>query len=104
MPLAVLPWTPSHPRRNGSALAKLAPMPMNSDCITKPDVRCETSSLSATNARNGSIETLMEASRTQSSVAAIQSVLDKRIMMSAADARIAHVSKYGRRLPIEDHD
>ena len=78
-------------------------MPMNSDCITKPAVRCDASSLSATNARNGSIEMLIDASRIQSSAAAIQSVLDVGMKKSAIDARIAPVRKYGRRRPNRPH-
>jgi hypothetical protein len=39
MPLAVLPVTPIQLNNSGSALARLAPMPMKNDCITKPAVR-----------------------------------------------------------------
>ena len=41
MPLAVLPVTPNVRSRNGRALARLAPMPIMSDCMTKPAVRCD---------------------------------------------------------------
>jgi hypothetical protein len=68
-------------------------MPIMSDCITNPDVRCDSSSLSATNARNGSIEMLIDASRTQSSVAAIHRLLDVGITKSAIEARMAPVRK-----------
>ena len=95
IPLAVFPATPSLLSTNGSAFAKLAPRPMNSDCITKPAVRCEVFSLSATNARNGSIETLIDASSTHSRLAAIQSVVDVGMMNSAIDAKIAPTRKYG---------
>jgi len=62
-------------------------------CITNPAVRWDTASLSATNARNGSIEMLMDASRIQSSVAAIHSALDVGMTNSAIDARMAPVRK-----------
>jgi hypothetical protein len=68
-------------------------MPMKSDCITKPAVRCVTSSLSATKARNGSIETLIDASSTQSSPAAIQSVPEVGMKNRAIEARIAPTRK-----------
>jgi len=93
MPLAVSPDTPSVLRMSGSALARLAPRPMNSDCITKPAVRCEVSSLSATKARNGSIDTLIDASSTQRRLAAIHNEVDVGMMNSAIDARIAPVRK-----------
>jgi hypothetical protein len=78
-------------------------MPMKSACITNPDVRCDGGSLSATNARNGSIEMLIDASRIHSSDAAIQSEVDVGMMNSAIDARMAPVRKYGRRLPSGPH-
>ena len=56
-------------------------------------------SRSATNARNGSMLTLMDASRIQSSPAAIQSVVEFGIRTSAAELRRAPIRKYGRRRP-----
>ena len=93
IPLAVLPDTPIQLRRKGSAFARLAPMPMKNDCITNPAVRWLTGSLSATKARKGSIEMLMDASRIQRSVAAIQRALDVGMMKSAVEARMAPVRK-----------
>jgi hypothetical protein len=93
MPLAVAPSTPSQRSSQGSALAMLAPTPMKNDCITKPAVRCWTLSLSATKARNGSIEMLMEASRIQSRLAAIHSEVEVGMKKSATEARIAPVRK-----------
>ncbi len=80
-------------------MARLAPTPMKSDCITKPAVRWPASSLSATKARNGSMLTLMDASRIQSSPAAIHSALEVGMKKSATTARMAPTRKYGRRRP-----
>ena len=68
-------------------------MPIMSDCITKPCVRCDTGSLSATKARKGSIEMLIDASRTQSRLAAISRLVDVGMTKSAIDARTAPVRK-----------
>ena len=92
-PLAVLPCTPNQLNTSGRALARLAPTPMKNDCITNPVVRWDTASLSATNARNGSIEMLMDASSIQSSVAAIHSALEVGMTNSAIDASTAPVRK-----------
>ncbi len=78
-------------------------MPMKNDCMTKPAVRWSVLSLSATKARNGSIETLIEASRIQSSPAAIQSVGESGMKKSATLARMAPMRKYGRRRPSRFH-
>ena len=55
----------------GSMPAMTAPRPMKKLCIAKPMPRCSSGSLSATKARNGSIEMLIEASSTQSRPAAM---------------------------------
>ena len=64
-----------------------------------PAVRCSSGSISATNARNGSMETLMEASNTHSSPAATHKAGELGTISRASDARIAPTRKYGRRLP-----
>jgi hypothetical protein len=93
IPLGVSPTTPRRLSTHGSALARLAPTPMNSDCMTNPEVRCGPSSLSATKARNGSIDTLMLASSTQSSEAAMSTEVLVGITNRATDARTAPVRK-----------
>ncbi|MCY1249284.1 hypothetical protein D9M72_628040 [compost metagenome] len=55
--------------------------------------------MSPTNARNGSIETLMEASSTHSVPAAIHSVGEFGITSSASVVNTAPIMKYGRRRP-----
>src|SRR5438067_6092924 len=83
----------------GSAEAITAPDPMKKLCIAKPRVRSDGGSRSATKARNGSIEMLMEASRIQRSPAAIQRLPDIGIAMSAQELRMAPTRKKGRRRP-----
>ena len=98
---ACSPATPKHcVSMHGSASARLAPMPMNSLCITKPVRRCASVSLSATKARNGSIEMLIDASSIQSRPAAIQSERRRRHDEQRDRARGSRPSrKYGRRRP-----
>src|ERR1041384_6451420 len=78
---------------HGSAEAITAPDPMKKLCIAKPRVRSDASRRSATNARNGSMEMLIEASRIQRSPAAIQRLLDIGIAMSAQELRMAPTRK-----------
>ncbi len=85
--------TPAAVRMSGSALASVWPTPMKKLCMTKPVVRCSTGSLSATKARNGSIVMLIEASRIQSSPAAIHTVDESGMKKSATLARIAPTRK-----------
>ena len=73
--------------------AATAPVPMRKLCIAKPVVRCSEGRLSPTNARNGSMEMLMEASMIQSMPAATHSAGELGITSSAAEARIAPVRK-----------
>src|SRR5262245_30320170 len=73
---------------HGIADAITAPSPMKRLCIAKPRVRCSDGSRSATKARNGSIEMLIDASRIQSRPAAIQSALEFGIAISASELRI----------------
>jgi hypothetical protein len=62
-------------------------------CIAKPVIRCDAGRLSPTKARNGSIETLMEASMIQSIPAATQSAGECGMITSAIEARIAPTKK-----------
>jgi hypothetical protein len=103
MPLGVAPSTPKYRNTIGSVPANVAPSPMKKLCMTNPVVRCSSLSLSATNARNGSMLMLMHASSTHSSPAAIQSVDDVGMMKSARLARMAPTRKYGRRRPSLPH-
>ncbi len=59
--------------RYGMADATTAPRPMKMLCMANPLVRWSSGSISATKARNGSMLMLMDASRIQSSPAAIHS-------------------------------
>src|SRR5215470_13261632 len=73
----------------GSADAKTAPTPMKKLCRAKPAVRCSSASASPTNARNGSMVTLIDASMTQSIRAATQSAGELGIISKDAVVRIA---------------
>ncbi len=77
----------------GSIEARTAPVPMRKLCIAKPVVRCSEGRLSPTNARNGSIEMLIDASMIHSIPAATQSVGELGIRSSASEARMAPVRK-----------
>ncbi len=78
---------------HGSDEAMTAPSPMKIDCMAKPRVRCSSGSRSATKARNGSMLMLMDASRIQSSPAAIQSADERGIKINARELRIAPARK-----------
>ena len=84
---------------HGIAEAITAPNPMKMLCMAKPRVRSCGGSRSATNARNGSIEILIEASRIQSSPAAIHRALEYGIAIRASELNIAPIRKNGRRRP-----
>ena len=88
---------------HGMAEATTAPTPMKKLCMANPDVRCSSGSRSATNARNGSMEMLIDASRIHSKPAAIHSAEQLGIRISASVDRIAPVRKYGRRRPSRPH-
>ena len=83
----------------GSSDATTAPMPMKNDCVANPVVCCSAGSLSPTNARKGSMLTLMEASIIQSMPPAIQSVGELGMMSMASEASTAPIRKNGRRRP-----
>ena len=75
------------------------PQPMKKVCIAKPDVCCDESSLSPTKARNGSIDTLIDASMIHSAKTAIQTAVELGIMNMASVASMAPAKKNGRRRP-----
>ncbi len=77
----------------GRAEATTAPRPMKRLCMAKPRVRWSSGRRSATKARNGSMLTLMEASRIQSRPAAIQSTPELGMSRSAAELSRAPVRK-----------
>src|SRR5262249_60463920 len=79
--------------RQGSMDAMTAPRPMKRACMANPRVRCLGGTRSATKARKGSMLMLMEASITQSSPAAIQSVDTLGMAASAKDASSAPAKK-----------
>ena len=102
-PLTVESSTPSLRNISGSALAMAAPAPMKNDCMTKPVVRCSGTSLSATKARNGSIEMLTLASRSHRKSTAISTNDEYGMKKSASAVRMAPTRKYGRRRPKRFH-
>ncbi len=92
-PDAPLPEGNRSYRSHGSTEANTAPSPMNSACMAYPCVRCSGRSRSATNARKGSMLMLIDASSTHRSPAAIQSVPELGMAISAAEASSAPVRK-----------
>jgi len=62
-------------------------------CIANPVPCCSSGNLSATNARNGSMLTLIEASRIHNNPAAIHNALQFGIAMSASELRMAPMRK-----------
>ena len=83
----------------GRTDATTAPVPIRKLCMANPVARCSEGRLSPTNARNGSMVMLIEASMIQSTPAATQSDGEFGIATSAREARIAPARKYGRRRP-----
>ena len=73
--------------------ATYAPIPIKKLCIAKPFVRWCSGKLSPTNALNGSIETLIEASIINNIPAANHSTGEFGITNNASDARIAPTKK-----------
>ena len=78
---------------HGMAEATTAPSPMNTLWMAKPRVRCPSGNRSATKARNGSMETLMEASSTQRAEAAIHSAELEGMSRSISELRMAPTRK-----------
>lgn len=80
-------------RTGGAIEANTAPAPMNRLWVAKPRVRCSFGSMSPTSARNGSMVTLSEASRSQSVTAAAQSAGEFGMNRSAKVDSTAPVRK-----------
>ena len=74
-------------------LATTEPTPMKKLCIAKPFGRCAGGSWSPTKARNGSIATLIEASRIHSMPAAIHSAGTLGKANRASEASTAPATK-----------
>ena len=89
----ITPTMPSAPKTKGKAFASVWQMPIKKLCMTNPSVRCSSGSLSATNARNGSIVMLMLASSIQSRPAAIQTADELGMKKRAVLARSAPARK-----------
>ena len=81
----------------------MAPTPIKKLCMANPVVRCLDGRLSPTNARKGSIEILIDASRIHNIPAANQSAGELGMTISDTDARMAPARKYGLRLPRKFH-
>jgi len=94
-----MPVTPQLRNMRGSVLARVALIQLRTLCMMKPKVVWSASSLSDTNARNGSILMLILASSSHNKVAANQSAGDSGIRHSAVHARMAPMKKYGFRRP-----
>ena len=92
-PAMLVPETPQCVSSHGRADAITAPRPINRLCMANPWVRCSSGSRSATNARNGSMLMLMEASSIHNRPAAIHSAETLGITRSAAELRIAPTRK-----------
>ena len=100
VPLGVSPPTlKTFVKIYGSAEATIAPSPMKKLCIAKPLVRCSSGSISATNARNGSMLIFIDASNIQSIPAAIHREEEFGIIIRAKVESKAPVKKNGRLLP-----
>src|SRR5262245_10722997 len=83
----------------GRKEAMMAPVPIKKLCMANPVVLCDGGNMSPTNARNGSMLMLMEASMIHNVPTAIQSAEALGIRHKAIDASIAPMAKYGRLLP-----
>ena len=88
----------------------IAPRPISKVCIEKPNVCCSSGSLSPTNALNGSIEILMEASIIINKPPPINigAIYPAKlgafgIRINAVEVNIAPTRKYGRLLPKRFH-
>src|SRR3954463_15472575 len=99
LPLTDTLLKPAQSNRLGSSDAITEPQPMKKVCIAKPEVCWDASSLSPTKARNGSIDTLIDASMIHSAITAIQTAVEFGIRNMAMVASAAPAKKKGRRRP-----
>ena len=98
-PLTTVLLKPRYSKNIGSSEAITEPQPIKKVCIAKPEVCCAGSSLSPTKARNGSIDTLIDASMIHSANTAIQMLVELGMANMARVARMAPIKKNGRRRP-----
>jgi len=92
LPVSLLTWNQFF-NIHGSMSATTAPTPIKKLCMAKPIPRWTSGTLSATKARKGSMEMLMEASRIHSNPAAIHNAPQLGITTSASELRIAPTRK-----------
>ena len=93
MPKAASLRTPKWVKMLGRSEARTAPKPIRILWVVKPMSRCSLGNLSATSARNGSMEILIEASRIHNMPAAIHKDEEEGIQKSAKQESTAPKKK-----------
>ena len=83
------------PSSHGNAEATTAPTPIMKLCMAKPLLCCFSGNMSTTNARKGSMLTLMLASRIQSKPAAIHNAVELGMNTNAMLLKMAPTKKKG---------